>query len=51
MDNPGMDFALDHQYGKGHNMLYDYIVKKEYAHFPSYEDVLSGIALMEKLTY
>ncbi len=46
-----MDFKLDHQYGKGHDFMYKYIVDKRWEMFPLYEDVLSGIALMEKLSF
>jgi len=51
MDRPDMDFKLEHQYGKGHNKLYEYIVAEDWSRFPSREDVLSGIRLMEKLSY
>ncbi len=51
MDRPDMDFKLDHQYGKGHNKLYDYIVDEKWEQFPNRKDVLSGITLMEKLSY
>lgn len=51
LPKPDMDFKLDHVYGKGHNSMYEYLVKGELDHFPSREDVLSGIALMEKLSY
>ena len=51
MDKPDMDFTLDHQYGKGHNTMYEYIVQKRWDMFPSQEDVLSGIQLMERLSY
>ena len=46
-----MDFKLDHQYGKGHDTLYKYIVEEQWDMFPSKEDVLSGIRLMEMLSY
>ena len=51
MERPDMDFKLDHQYGKGHDFMYKYIVDKRWEMFPLYEDVLSGIALMEKLSF
>ena len=51
MDKPDMDFALDHQYGKGHNTMYEYIAAERWEMFPSREDILSGIAVMEKLSY
>ena len=48
---PDMDFALDHQYGKGHNRLYEYVAAEKWDMFPSKEDVLSGIRLMEMLSF
>ena len=51
MEKPDMDFALDHVYGKGHNTMYEYIAKDKWEMFPSHEDVLSGIRLMEMLSY
>ena len=51
MEKPNLDFKLDHQYGKGHNALYRYILEENWAMFPSKEDVLSGIRLMEMLSY
>lgn len=51
MEKPAMDFILDHQYGKGHNVMYEYIVKRQWDKFPSREDVLSGIHLMEKISF
>jgi len=51
MERPDMDFKLDHQYGKGHDTMYKYIVEKRWDMFPAYDDVLSGIALMEKLSF
>jgi len=51
MEKPDMDFTLDHVYGKGHNTLYEYVAKENWDKFPSREDVLSGIQLMEKLSY
>lgn len=51
MEKPDMDFALDHQYGKGHNVVYDYISQGKWDAFPKKEDVLSGIRLMEMLSY
>ena len=51
MDKPDMDFTLEHVYGKGHNTMYEYIAKEEWDKFPSREDILSGIHLMEKLSY
>jgi UDP-N-acetyl-2-amino-2-deoxyglucuronate dehydrogenase len=51
MGRPDMDFKIDHQYGKGHDIMYKYIVEKRWDMFPAYEDVLSGIGLMEKLSF
>ena len=51
MEKPDMDFTLDHVYGKGHNTLYEYVAKSMWEKFPSREDILSGIHLMEKLSY
>lgn len=51
LEKPNMDFKLDHQYGKGHDTLYRYILEEKWAMFPSKEDVLSGIRLMEMLSY
>lgn len=51
MKKPNMDFKLDHQYGKGHNTLYKYIAQKKWDMFPTKEDILSGIRLMEMLSY
>jgi len=51
MERPDMDFKIDHIYGKGHNTMYDYIAKEQWEMFPIREDVLSGIRLMERLSY
>lgn len=51
MERPDIDFQLDHIYGKGHNIMYDYIAREKWEMFPSREDILSGIHLMEKLSY
>jgi len=51
MEKPDMDFKLDHQYGKGHDTMYEYIVAKKWEMFPSREDVLSGISLMERVSF
>ncbi len=51
MEKPDLDFKLDHQYGKGHDKMYEYIVHKQWDKFPSHEDVLSGIQLMEKISF
>lgn len=51
MEKPDMDFTLDHIYGKGHDFLYEYIVNEKWDMFPSREDVLAGIQLMERLSF
>ena len=51
MEKPDMDFTIDHVYGKGHDTLYQYIAEEKWEMFPSREDVLSGIRLMERLSY
>jgi UDP-N-acetyl-2-amino-2-deoxyglucuronate dehydrogenase len=51
MEKPDMDFTIDHVYGKGHDTMYQYISEEKWNMFPSREDVLSGIRLMEKLSY
>lgn len=51
MEKPDLDFKLDHVYGKGHDTLYRYIVEEKWEKFPSREDVLSGIHMMERLSY
>jgi len=51
MDKPEMDFTIDHVYGKGHDTLYKYIVEERWEMFPEKDDVLSGIRLMEQLSY
>ena len=51
MEKPDMDFKLDHQYGKGHNTMYEYIAADKFDMFPKKDDVLSGIRLMEMLSY
>ena len=51
MEKPDMDFALDHVYGKGHNTMYEYVAKDKWEMFPSHEDVISGIRLMEMLSF
>lgn len=48
---PDMDFKLDHVYGKGHDTMYKYIAEDQWDKFPSKEDVVSGIRLMEMLSY
>ena len=51
LKKPEMDFKLDHQYGKGHNVIYKYIAQKKWDAFPKKDDILSGIRLMEMLSY
>ena len=51
MEKPDMDFKIDHQYGKGHNTMYSYIAAEKFEMFPNKADVLSGIRLMEMLSY
>lgn len=51
MEKPQMDFKIDHVYGKGHDRLYQYIAEERWEMFPDRKDVLSGIRLMEMLSY
>ena len=51
MEKPAMDFTIDHQYGKGHNTMYEYIVQRRWEMFPCQEDVLRGIQLMERISF
>lgn len=51
MEKPDMDFKIDHVYGKGHEKMYEYIAQDKWDMFPSREDILSGIRLMERLSY
>ena len=51
LEKPDLDFTIDHQYGKGHDTMYKYIVQKRWDMFPDYEDVVSGIQLMERISY
>lgn len=51
MEKPDMDFTLDHIYGKGHDFLYRYLLDRESARFPSRDEVLAGIELMERLSF
>ena len=39
------------RHGKGHDTMYEYMVQKRWEMFPSYEDVLSGIQLMERISF
>ena len=51
IEKPNIDFKIDHIYGKGHNSLYGYITDEAWNMFPSRDDVISGIRLMERLSY
>lgn len=51
MEKPDMDFTINHQYGRGHDTLYTYIAQERWEMFPSKADVLSGIRMMEMLSY
>ena len=51
VEKPNLDFTLDHVYGKGHDTLYSYIQDEKWEMFPSRADVISGIRLMEMLSY
>ena len=51
MAKPDIDFTIDHVYGKGHDTLYQYLAAGRWDMFPTRKDVLSGIRLMEMLSY
>lgn len=51
MEKPDMDFTIDHIYGKGHDTMYEYIVNGRWEMFPTREEVLAGIELMERLSF
>jgi UDP-N-acetyl-2-amino-2-deoxyglucuronate dehydrogenase len=51
MEKPALDFTIGHIYGKGHDTMYQYIADERWDMFPSREDILSGVALMERLSY
>ncbi len=51
MEKPDMDFKIDHVYGKGHDKMYEYIVSDQFDLFPTKDEIISGISLMEKLSY
>jgi UDP-N-acetyl-2-amino-2-deoxyglucuronate dehydrogenase len=51
MEKPDMDFTLDHIYGKGHDFLYQYLVEKDTTKFPSRDEMVAGIELMERLSF
>lgn len=51
LEKPDMDFTIDHIYGKGHDTLYTYLGGESFEMFPDKKDILSGIKLMEQLSY
>lgn len=51
MEKPDRDFTVDHQYGKWHDTMYEYIVQRRWEMFPNYEEVLGGIQLMERISF
>lgn len=51
MEKPNMDFTLDHIYGKGHDFMYQYVRDQNWDRFPTRDEVLKGIALMERLSF
>ena len=51
MEKPNKDFAIDHIYGKGHDTMYQYILDGSFEMFPKREEVVSGIRLMEDLSF
>lgn len=51
MEKPDLDFHLSHEYGLGHNTLYEHIAEENWDTFPSKTDVISGIRMMERLSY
>ena len=51
IEKPKMDFSLDHIYGKGHDTLYGYIAQENWDKFPSRDEVLAGIELMERISF
>ena len=51
IEKPDMDFTLDHIYGKGHDFLYQYLVNDERDKYPSRDEVIAGIELMERLSF
>lgn len=50
-EKPDLDFTLDHIYGKGHDFLYSYLVERDWQMFPSRDEVIAGIELMERLSF
>jgi UDP-N-acetyl-2-amino-2-deoxyglucuronate dehydrogenase len=51
IEKPDLDFTINHQYGKGHDTLYQYIAQERWDMFPTKADVLSGIRMMEMMSY
>lgn len=51
MEKPQLDFSIKDVYGNGHNVMYKYIAENQIKMFPTREDILSGIKLMEMLSY
>ena len=51
VNKPDIDFTINHQYGKGHNLLYKYIAESRWDKIPQKDDILSGIEIMEKISY
>ncbi|POQ98376.1 hypothetical protein AU468_13555 [Alkalispirochaeta sphaeroplastigenens] len=51
MEKPDMDFTLDHIYGRGHDFLYQYLVEDDQSRFPTRDEVVAGIELMERLSF
>ena len=51
VDKPDLEFEINHEYGKGHDFMYNHIVNERWEMFPTREEILSGIRLMEKLSY
>ncbi|MCF7928129.1 MAG: Gfo/Idh/MocA family oxidoreductase [Spirochaetales bacterium] len=51
IEPPDIDFTADNAHKRGHEELYRYLMEKRYDMFPTYQEVLDGIALMEKLSF
>lgn len=51
MQRPDMDFSINHEYGKGHDTMYKYFSEGRYDEYPSRKDILSGITIMQRLSY
>lgn len=50
MEKPDLDFHLTHEYGKGHDTMYEHIIQENWDAFPTRHEILSGIRLMEQLS-